>query len=59
MAAITDELGVTYNAVTKWKAGNRTASHQRLLLEHMDRLLQQRRVPPQRRYQKGTRNDSR
>ena len=59
LASIADELGVTYNAVTKWKAGNRTASHQKLLLEHMNRLLRQRRVPPQRRYQKGTRNGSR
>ena len=56
LAAIADEVGVTYNAVVKWKAANRTPSNEKLLIEHLNRLLQQRKVPPQRRYQKGTRN---
>ena len=59
LAAIADEVGVTYNAVVKWKAGDRTPSNEKLLLEHLDRLLQQRKVPKQRRYQNGTRNGRR
>ena len=56
IAAIADEVGVTYNAAVKWKAGDRTPSNQKLLLEHLDRLMQQHKVPKQRRYRKGTRN---
>ena len=55
LAAVADELEVTVNAVVKWKAGDRTPSNRKSILEHLDRLLQQRRVPPQRRYQKGAR----
>ena len=50
-AAIADELGVTKNAVEKWNAGDRTPANRKSTLEHLDRLLQQKRVPKKRRYQ--------
>lgn len=56
LAAIADEVGVTYNAVVKWKAGDRTPSNEKLLLEHLDRLFEQKQVPKQRRYHKGMRS---
>ena len=59
LAAIADELEITVNAVVKWQAGDRTPSNHKSTLEHLDRLLQQRRVPPQRRYQKGVRSGNR
>ena len=55
LAVIADELEVTVNALVKWQAGQRTPTNGKSILEHLDRLLQQRRVPPQRRYQKGAR----
>ena len=57
LAAIADELEITVNAVEKWKAGQRTPANRKSMLEHLGRLLQQRHVPPQRRYQKGARAD--
>ena len=44
LAAIADELEITVNAVVKWQAGDRTPSNHKSTLEHLDRLLQQRRV---------------
>ena len=55
LAAIADELGLTVNAIVKWKAGDRTPTNRKSILEHLDRLLLKRRVPRQRRYQKGSR----
>ena len=55
LAAIADELGLTVNAVVKWKAGDRTPNSVKSVLEHLDRLLLKRRVPRQRRYPKGSR----
>ena len=55
LAAIATELEITVNAVEKWKAGHRTPTNRKSILEHLDRLLQRRRVPAQRRYQKGAR----
>ena len=54
-AAIADELGLTVNAIVKWKAGDRIPNNMKSILEHLDRVLQKRRVPKQRRYQKGAR----
>ena len=50
LAAIADELEVTKNAVEKWNAGDRTPANRKSTLEHLDRLLQRRRVPKKRRY---------
>ena len=55
LAAIADELEVTVNAVVKWKAGDRSPSNRKSICEHLDRLLNQRRIPRKRRYQKGSR----
>ena len=51
-----DELEVTFNAATKRQAGRRSPGNQKSILHHLDRLLHQGRVPPQRRYQKGARS---
>ena len=51
-AAIADELGITKNAVEKWNAGDRTPANRKSTLEHLDRLLQQKKVPKKRRYSK-------
>ena len=53
LAAIADELGVTINAVEKWKAGDRHASNVKPILESLERLTKRKRVPKQRRYTKG------
>ena len=55
LAAIADEMEITVNAVEKWKAGQRTPTNRKSILEHLGRLLQMRHVPPQRRYQKDAR----
>ena len=55
LAAITDELEVTVNAVVKWKAGDRSTFNRKSICDHLDRLLIQRRIPRKRRYQKGSR----
>ena len=54
-AAIADELGLTVNAIVKWKAGDRTTNNMKSVVAHLDRLLRRRRVPKQRRYKKGSR----
>ena len=54
-AAIADELGLTVNAVFKWKVGDRTPNNMKSIVAHLDSLLKKRRVPKQRRYQKGSR----
>lgn len=54
-AAIADELGLTVNAIVKWKAGDRTTNNMKSVVAYLDRLLLRRRVPKQRRYQKGSR----
>lgn len=53
LAAIADELGVTPNAVEKWKAGVRNATNLKSILEHLERLQHRQRIPKQRRYQLG------
>ena len=58
-AAIADELGLTVNAIVKWKAGDRIPSNMKSILEHLGRVLQKSRVPKQRRYQKGARRTRR
>jgi transcriptional regulator with XRE-family HTH domain len=52
LAAIADELEVTTNAVEKWKAGDRNPSNQKATLAFLDKLLERKRIPKKRRYQK-------
>ena len=50
IAAIADELGVTTNAVVKWKAGQRQPANVRTVLAFLDSLAGRKRVPKKRRY---------
>ena len=50
LAAIADEVGVTYNAVQKWKAGTRRPSNARPVLQSLDNLLKRKRIPGRRRH---------
>ena len=52
LAALADELGVTINAVEKWKAGDRYPSNAKAVLMLLDQLITRKRVPKQRRYNK-------
>ena len=49
-AAIARAVGVTYNAVQKWKAGDRKPSNYRLVLERLESLNRRRRIPKKRLY---------
>ncbi len=55
LAALADELGVTVNAVEKWKAGDRYPSNVKAVLTLLDQLLKRKRIPKQRRYDKNKR----
>ena len=48
LAAIARELGVSYNTVQKWKAGDRKPSNSRLVLEKLEELCRRKRVPRRR-----------
>ena len=50
LAALADELGLTVNALEKWKAGDRQPANERATLLLLDSLAKQRRIPKQRRY---------
>ena len=50
LAALADELGVTVNAVEKWKAGDRQATNAKAVLAMLDRIAQRKRIPKKRRY---------
>ena len=52
LAALADEIGITVNAVEKWKAGDRYPPTAKTVLEKMNRLAKRKRVPKQRRYSK-------
>ena len=52
LAAISDELEVTVNAVEKWKAGDRKPQNAKAVLMLLNRLLAQKHVPKKKRYQK-------
>ena len=49
LAAIADEVGTTYNAVQKWKSGDRRPSNPKLVLQSLDALYKRKRVPKKRR----------
>ena len=50
LAAIADEIGVTVNAVEKWKAGARNPTNVKGIWLLLDQLAQRKRIPKQRRY---------
>jgi transcriptional regulator with XRE-family HTH domain len=50
LAALADELGVTVNAVEKWKAGDRQPSNAKAVLTLLDQIAKRKRIPKQRRY---------
>ena len=49
LAAIADELGVSYNAVQKWKAGDRSPTNAKVVLAALDDLSKRKRIPKRRR----------
>ena len=49
LAAIADEVGVSYNAAQKWKAGDRYPSNAKAVLQILDVLCKRRRIPRKRR----------
>lgn len=55
LAAISDELEVSYNAVQKWKAGDRYPPMSKLVIEKLDELIERKRIPKQKRYNKDIR----
>ena len=50
LAALADELGVTTNAVEKWKAGNRYPRNAKAVLIVLELLSERKRIPKKRRY---------
>lgn len=55
LAAISDELEVSYNTIQKWKAGDRYPPMAKLIIEKLDELIGRKRIPKQKRYIKGSR----
>jgi transcriptional regulator with XRE-family HTH domain len=55
LAAIADEVGVHYNTVQKWSAGDRTPTNARAVLRELERLTRRKRIPKRKRYP-GKRN---
>ena len=49
LAAIARTVGVSYNAVQKWKAGDRRPSNYQVVLERLESLCHRRRIPKRRR----------
>lgn len=49
LAAIADEMGLAYNAVQKWKAGDRQPSNAQSVYRDLDSLLKRKRIPKRRR----------
>ena len=55
LAALAHELGLTVNAVEKWKAGQRYPANAKPVLVMLGQLANRRRIPKRRRYVKGSR----
>lgn len=55
LAALADEIGVTKNAVEKWKAGDRQPTNPKALFALMDEIANRKRIPKKKRYIKGSR----
>ena len=49
LAAIARAMGATYSAAQKWKAGVRSPNHEQLVIQALDSLLKQKRIPEKRR----------
>ena len=52
LAALADELGVTPNAVEKWKAGDRYPANSKAIVMLLSQLTGRKRIPKKRRYTK-------
>lgn len=52
LTALADELGVTVNAVEKWKAGDRQPSNGKAILALLDQIAKRKRIPKKKRYRK-------
>lgn len=52
LAALADELGVTVNAVEKWKAGDRYPRNAKAVIILLNQLTNRKRIPKKRRYNK-------
>ena len=50
LAAIADEVGVTVNAVEKWKAGDHHPANSKAVLNLLDKMGERKRIPKKRRY---------
>ena len=50
-AAIARAVGVSYNTVQKWKAGNRRPANYQAVLGLLESLDQRKRIPKKREYQ--------
>ena len=57
LAALADELGVTVNAVEKWKVGHRNPSNLKAVLNLLDQLDKRKRIPKKKRYDTASKND--
>ena len=57
LAALADELGVTVNAVEKWKNGDRYPRNSKAVLMLMNQLQERRRIPKKKRYEKKAEQD--
>ena len=49
LAALADELGVTVNAVEKWKAGDRQPANFKAIMMMLDDIVKRKRIPKKRR----------
>ncbi len=54
LTALADELGVTVNAVEKWKAGDRQPNNSKAILTLLDQIAKRKRIPKKRRYAKDS-----
>lgn len=55
LASIASEIGVTVNAIEKWKAGDRYPTNSTSVLFLLDQITKKKRIPKKRRYEKESR----
>jgi phosphoribosylaminoimidazole synthetase len=53
IAAISDELGVSRDTVSRWRSGTHPPQSPRLVILGMERLLRRRRIPKRKRYKRN------
>jgi len=56
VTALADEIGVTVNAVEKWKAGDRKPSNLKATILLLDQISKRKRIPKKKRY-RDAKND--